>query len=94
MQIALFDLTPILWGISALIALLLLLLGEWGTPARMLPAVCVAFLLYGFGYPPRIQVIGFVGMYVLCTISHFCLTRMQRLMRKIRKKAPPAGSNR
>lgn len=60
MRIALLDLMPLVWAMCAAAALLLLYFRSFGAPARTLPAVTVAFILYGMGYPPRIQTAAFL----------------------------------
>ena len=82
MRIVMLDFMPVLWGICAAAALLLLLRGEWGAPARTIPAVCAALVLYFAAYPPRVQVLAFAGMYVCAALAWWIVTRVVRLRRR------------
>ncbi len=83
------DLMPVLWAMCAAAALLLILCGEYGMPARVLPAVCAGSALHLYGSPPRLQVLGFVGMY-LCAAGVWCILRLlqRRRRRKTTRETP------
>lgn len=92
MRIALFDLTPVLWGMCAAAAILLALRGDWGAAARTLPAVCAAALLYFLCYPPRVQALGFTVFYVcdaLCwaVLQHIAARRRVKRLHKAKTDA-------
>lgn len=69
------DLMPVLWAMCAAAALLLMLCGEYGMPARILPAVCAGIALYLYGAPPRLQVLLFAAVY-LCAALVWCILRL------------------
>ncbi|MGM9653632.1 MAG: hypothetical protein ACI3XP_08375 [Eubacteriales bacterium] len=89
MRIAILDLMPVLWGMCALAALLLALFGEWGAPARTLPAAAAALILYFAGLPPRVQVAAFAGMFLLDAAVWAALTRLSQYRRKKTAQKPP-----
>ena len=84
MQIVMLDLMPVLWAMCAAAALILALLGEAGMPARILPAVCTGIAVYIFGFPPRLQVLAFSGMY-LCSAAAWMLIRLRQRRKEKRK---------
>ncbi len=84
MQIVMLDVMPVLWAMCAAAPLVLGLCGEYGMPARVLPAVCAGIAVYIFGFPPRVQVLAFVGMYICAAGAWGILRLMHR--RKEHKK--------
>jgi len=84
MQIVMLDLMPVLWAMCAAAALLLALCGEYGMPARVLPAICAGIAVYIFGFPPRIQVLAFIAMYICAAAAWGVLRLLHR--RKERRK--------
>ena len=84
MRIVMLDLMPVLWAMCAAAALLLALCGEYGMPARVLPAVCAGIAVYIFGLPPRIQVLAFIAMYI-CAAGAWVILRALQRRRKRRK---------
>lgn len=68
MRIVMLDLMPLLWAMCAAAALLLLYFRSFGASARTLPAVTVAFILYGMGYPPRVQTAAFLFTFAVAAI--------------------------
>ena len=86
MQFVMMDLMPILWGMCMADALLLLFHGEWGAPARTVPGAVLALILHFVGWPPRIQVLAFAGMYVSSAMAWFIVVRLTRLRRRMRQK--------
>lgn len=65
MRIAMLDLMPLLWAMCAAAALLLLICRSYAAPARTLPAVTAALILYGMGYPPRVQTAAFLVVFAI-----------------------------
>jgi len=91
MRIVILDLMPLLWVMCAAAALLLLRAGEWGAPTRTLPAVTAAMILYFVGLPPRVQVLGFLGIYLTAALCRGILLRiaaMRRRRTQAHKEAP------
>ena len=88
MQIVMLDLMPVLWAMCAAAALLLTLCGEHGMPARAFPAVCAGIALYLLGYPPRLQVLAFLGMYI-CAAGAWGILRAWQRRRQRRKTEMP-----
>jgi len=86
MRFVMLDLMPILWGMCAASALLLLFHREWGAPARVIPGAALALVLYFLGWPPRIQVLAFAAMYVCCTLAWFIVVRLIRLRHRMQQK--------
>lgn len=84
MRIVMLDLMPVLWGMCAAAALLLLFHGEWGAPARTVPGAVLALVLHFTGWPPRIQVLAFAGMYAASAAAWVIVVRLIRLRRKMR----------
>ena len=82
MRIVLLDLMPLLWGMCAAAALLLLYFRSFGAPARTLPAVTVAFILYGMGYPPRIQTAAFLLTFAVAAGIWWTLGRISAFRRR------------
>lgn len=82
MRIVLLDLMPLLWAMCAAAALLLLYFRSFGAPARTLPAVTVAFILYGMGYPPRIQTAAFLFTFAVAAIVWEILRRVGAIRRR------------
>lgn len=82
MRIAMLDLMPLVWAMCAAAALLLLYFRSFGAPARTLPAVTAAFVLYGMGYPPRIQTAAFLLTFAIAAavwaLLRFVGTRRRR----------------
>jgi len=85
MRFVMLDLMPVLWGMCAAAALLLLFHREWGAPARVIPGAALALVLYFLGWPPRIQVLAFAAMYVCCTLAWFIVVRITRIRQRMRQ---------
>ena len=85
MRIVMLDLMPLLWAMCAAAALLLLYFRSFGASARTLPAVTVAFILYGMGYPPRVQTAAFLFTFAVAAIIWAAL----RLLGARRQRSNP-----
>lgn len=92
MRIVLLDLMPLLWGMCAAAALLLLYFRSFGAPARTLPAVTVAFILYGMGYPPRVQTTAFLFTFAVAAIVWEILRRISAFRRRITRQTADTAS--
>jgi len=82
LHIVLLDLMPVLWVMSAAAALLLFWNGERGAPIRTLPAVCMGLSLYCADFPPRMQVLAFAGVYLLCALIWWVYIRLSAVRGK------------
>ena len=87
MRIVMLDLMPLLWAMCAVAALLLLYFRSFGASARTLPAVTIAFILYGMGYPPRIQTAAFLFTFAVAAIVWGILRRIGAFRRRRTQQA-------
>lgn len=78
MQIAAIDLMPLLWILSAILAVALFFYGDRAAVVRTVPAACAAIILHGMRFPPRLQVVAFLILYVLCAAVYAVLIRLRR----------------
>ena len=92
MRIVLLDLMPLLWGMCAAAALLLLYFRSVGAPARTLPAVTVAFILYGMGYPPRVQTAAFLFTFAVAAAIWEILRRISAFRRRRTRQTADTAS--
>ncbi len=89
MQIAMLDLMPLLWGLCILLSAALHFYGDHAAPARTIPAAACALLLHFFEKPPRMQVIAFGALYVLCAAVYTVLCRLYQRKTDTKTAAEP-----
>ena len=82
MRFAMLDLMPLLWILSVLLSGALALYGEHAAPARTVPAAAAALILYGYGFPPRLQTAVFLAIYAFAAAVYAILIRLSRRSEK------------